>query len=321
MSDTKTPDEPIVVNEEADGSVVVDLPESIPSPEITDADDAAAERAEIAATGRVDPQAEAEREARRAKRRARKEYHKTVAHEKDAKLQNLERQNRELLERLSVVEKKTLAADLGRMDARIEEEQNRLNFAKLKLKEAAETGNGDLLVSAQDMMLEASKNLDSMRNVRDRAAKPQRQAQPTQQIDPRVQQLAAQWMANNSWYDPHGQDADSRRALTEDQILVDEGYDPATEEYWEEFNRRLQNTIPHRYTGGAVRENNTSRPRTVVTGSSRQTTGGTNSGNQFMLSRDQVQAMKDAGMWDNVEKRNRMIKRYAQEARNNGYRS
>jgi hypothetical protein len=26
--------------------------------------------------------------------------------------------------------------------------------------------------------------------------------------------------------------------------------------------------------------------------------------------------MKDAGMWDDSEKRNRMIKRYAQEARN-----
>jgi hypothetical protein len=26
--------------------------------------------------------------------------------------------------------------------------------------------------------------------------------------------------------------------------------------------------------------------------------------------------MKDAGMWDNVETRNRMIKRYAMEARN-----
>jgi len=35
-----------------------------------------------------------------------------------------------------------------------------------------------------------------------------------------------------------------------------------------------------------------------------------------VLEPEQVRAMKDAGMWDNLEKRNRMIKRYAQEARN-----
>jgi len=43
--------------------------------------------------------------------------------------------------------------------------------------------------------------------------------------------------------------------------------------------------------------------------------GGTN--RTFTLSAEQVRAMKDAGMWDNAEKRAKMIKRYAAEARNN----
>jgi hypothetical protein len=37
--------------------------------------------------------------------------------------------------------------------------------------------------------------------------------------------------------------------------------------------------------------------------------------NQFALTRDQVQAMKDAGMWDDPDKRAKMIRRYALEAK------
>jgi hypothetical protein len=52
----------------------------------------------------------------------------------------------------------------------------------------------------------------------------------------------------------------------------------------------------------------------VVTGSSRESSRG--NGSQFVLEPEQVRAMKDAGFWDDPEKRNKMIKRYAIEARN-----
>ena len=42
--------------------------------------------------------------------------------------------------------------------------------------------------------------------------------------------------------------------------------------------------------------------------------GGTN--RTFTLTAEQVRAMKDAGMWDNPEKRAKMVKRYAAESRN-----
>ena len=54
----------------------------------------------------------------------------------------------------------------------------------------------------------------------------------------------------------------------------------------------------------------------MVTGSSRESSGSA-SGNTFVLAPEQVRAMKDAGFWDDAQKRNKMIKRYAQEARNN----
>jgi hypothetical protein len=127
-------------------------------------------------------------------------------------------------------------------------------------------------------------------------------------------------MANNPWYDPNGRDPDSKRALNEDSILAEEGYDPKTAEYWEELDRRLQRVVPHRYTGD-IDERPRSKPRNAVMSSGRESASISGKANQFTLSADQVRAMKDAGMWDDAEKRASMIRRYATEARNNGYRS
>jgi hypothetical protein len=320
MSTENTQQEVMVIQEAADGGAVVDLPQSIPSPEVeqvgSDEDDQAAQRAEIQATGSIDPVAEAAREAKRAKRRMRKDYHKQVSVEKDIKLQQLERQNQQLLERLSVVERKTLGSELARLDKRIEDEQARVIFAKQKIKEAAETGNGDLMVSAQDMLIESSKNHEALTNLKQRSIAPQRQ-QTIQAPDPMLQRHAANWMNKNPWYDPNGKDPDSRRALNEDQILADEGYDPKTAEYWQELDRRLSRVVPHRYTDDMdetpVR---TSRPRNVVTGSGRESATSSGGRNTITLSPEKVKAMKDAGLWDDPEKRARMIKRYALEGKN-----
>jgi hypothetical protein len=320
MSTENTQQEVMVIQEAADGGAVVDLPQSIPSPEVeqvgSDEDDQAAQRAEIQATGSIDPVAEAAREAKRAKRRMRKDYHKQVSVEKDIKLQQLERQNQQLLERLSVVERKTLGSELARLDKRIEDEVARVIFAKEKIKEAAETGNGELMVSAQEMLIESSKNHEALTNLKQRSIAPQRQ-QTIQAPDPMLQRHAANWMNKNPWYDPNGKDPDSRRALNEDQILADEGYDPKTAEYWQELDRRLSRVVPHRYTDDMdetpVR---TSRPRNVVTGSGRESATSSGGRNTITLSPEKVKAMKDAGLWDDPEKRARMIKRYALEGKN-----
>jgi len=118
--------EVIVIQEEKDGSATIDLPESIPSPdaahdEDSDEADERARQTEMAVGGAIDPDAEAMREQKRSKRRARKEYHKQVASEKDLKLDHLTRQNQELLERLSVLEKKSHGSDIARLNKAIED--------------------------------------------------------------------------------------------------------------------------------------------------------------------------------------------------------
>jgi len=316
--------EVIVIQEEKDGSATIELPSSIPSPQVeeehgSDEADERARDAEMGAGGEVDVDAEALREQKRLKRHRRKEYHKQVSSEKDVKLTILERQNQQLLERLSVLEKKSYGSDLARLDKAMEDQETRILFAKQKIKEATETGNGDLLTSAQEMWFEARRQHESLDDLKKRSVAPQRQ-NTIQAPDPQLQRHASNWMANNSWYDPNGRDPDSKRALIEDQILAEENYDPKTEEYWEELDKRLQRVIPHRYTGYAD-EKPRSRPRNAVTSSGREYASNNGRGNSFTLSPDQVRAMKDAGMWDDAEKRAKMIRRYALEAKqSNGQR-
>jgi hypothetical protein len=317
---TEQEQEVIVIQEEKDGSATIELPPSIPSPEGNDehGSDEADERArekEMVVGGAVDVDAEALREQKRLKRTRRKEYHKQVSTEKDVKLTLLERQNQQLLERLSVLERKSHGSDLARLDKAIEDQNSRILFAKQKISEATRTSNGELLTSAQEMWFEARRQAEALAHLKKRAVAPQNQ-RTIQAPDPQLQRHANKWMAENTWYDPNGKDPDSRRALNEDAILAEEGYDPKTAEYWEELDKRLQRVVPHRYTEDAD-ERPRSRPRSAVTSSGREFASNNGRGNSFTLSPDQVRAMKDAGMWDDAEKRAKMIRRYALEARNN----
>jgi len=317
--------EVISISEEKDGSAVVELPDSIPSPDAeaaddqdvgSDEDDEAQRQREMAVGGSVDPDAERLREQKRQKRRARKEYHKQVSAEKDVKLTLLERQNQELLERLSVLEKKSHGSDIARLNKAIEDQGARISFAKQKIAEATKSGNGELLTAAQEMWFEARRQYEALDALKKKVVQPQKQ-RTIQAPDPQLQRLASAWMGNNPWYDPQGRDPDSKVALAIDQAMGEEGYNPRDPDYWEELDNRLQKYLPHRYTGEAnERPTRTSRPRGAVTGSGRESASSSGGRNSFTLTAEQVRAMKDAGMWDDAEKRAKMIRRYALEARN-----
>jgi hypothetical protein len=125
-------------------------------------------------------------------------------------------------------------------------------------------------------------------------------------------------MERNSWYDPGGGDEDSDIALIIDKRMAKEGWDPKSVDYWEELDSWLQKKLPHRYSDEDEEERPvTRRPKSVIVGSGRENSSSSGGKNTFTLNPDQVRAMKDAGMWDDTEKRARMIRRYAQEARQN----
>ena len=306
MSEDLKPDHLEVV-EEKDGSASVELPDNVDNPQIEarDAQDA---------DGDVDhpDDTDAQREARRNRRRAKKDYIKRTNEEKDSRLTNLQRQNQEVMERLAVVERKSYASDLARLDKAMEDEELRLNYATAKMREATDSANGMAFTQAQQMWYESKRKIEAMEGFKQRAVSAGDKEEGA--ANPQLVRQANRWMERNSWYDPKGGDEDSQIAKVIDNRLAEEGYDPASSDYWEELDSRLQKRLPHLYNQRS--ESNRSRPRSVVTGTGRET-GRASGGNTFVLEPEQVRAMKDAGLWDDPEKRARMIKRYAAEAKLN----
>jgi hypothetical protein len=300
--------EELNVVEEKDGSVTVDLPDHLAD----HADEPEASQDDGGDEDHPDD-TDAVRKARSNRRRAKKEYIKRTNEEKDQRLGLLQRQNQELMERLSVVERKTHGADLARYEKAMEDEEYRLRYAQKKMQEATDNSDGEAFTKAQELWYDSRRKLEAMHSYKEQAAKSS--SQDSAPANPKLVRLANGWMERNSWYNPDAGDEDTQIAKVIDNRLVAEGWDPATQDYWDELDNRLQKRLPHRYTRNTDEPSRRS-PRSVVTGSSRESSGSA-SGNTFVLAPEQVRAMKDAGFWDDAQKRNKMIKRYAQEARNN----
>ena len=305
---TEDKTEELNVVEEKDGSVTVDLPDHLAD----HADDVQASQDDGGDEDHPDD-TDAVRKARSNRRRAKKEDIKRTNEEKDQRLGLLQRQNQELMERLSVVERKTHGADLARYEKAMEDEEYRLRYAQKKMQEATDNSDGEAFTKAQELWYDSRRKLEAMHSYKEQAAKSS--SQDSAPANPKLVRLANGWMERNSWYNPDAGDEDTQIAKVIDNRLVAEGWDPATQDYWDELDNRLQKRLPHRYTRNTDEPSRRS-PRSVVTGSSRESSGSA-SGNTFVLAPEQVRAMKDAGFWDDAQKRNKMIKRYAQEARNN----
>jgi len=312
-TETKQP-EVEIVEEQPDGSVAVMVPEELAPP--ADDDDDRAERrpeADDPADADSDDDSLALRNAKRERRRAKRDLARKTSAEKDQRLQLLQRQNQELMERLSVVERKTHAGELAKIDRAVEDQQLRLEYAKRKIAEATRAQDGDALAQAQEMWYESRQQLDALNNFKKaNAAAPKQVPAP----DPRVQKMAENWIRRTDWYDPQHRDTDSKIIKQIDEELTASGWNPATQDYWDELDDRAKKYLPHRYDSGYNAPNQRSRPRNMQTSTGRESSNsGTGRRGELILEPEQVRAMKEAGFWDDPVKRENMIKRYAVEAR------
>ena len=312
MTTDKQVEEPIdlKVNEELDGSATVDLPENMVAEDTQDEPEVKVQQEDDV---HEDPN---ETRVQRNRRKQKRDIAKAVSSEKELQLNLLRKQNEELMARLSVVERKTHNADLARIEKAIEDQETRVNYAKIKMSEAMSAGDGDTYNQAQEIWLEARNQVSALKNVKEQASRPQ----VTNSIpDPRLQKHATEWMERNAWYNPNGSDTDTRIAKIVDEELIKEGWDPTNSDYWEELDNRLSKRINHRYNDNTSVRTVSKGPRSVVTSSGRESVNGNSNRATMTLLPEQVRAIKEAGMWDDPIKRAKIIKRYASQARNNQY--
>lgn len=316
----------LAIQESQDGSAVVELPENL----LIDgeSDDSQAQVTQKAEGGQPSDEdddhpddSDSLREAKRSRRRAKKDLIRKTNQEKDVRLQQLARENEEFKRRLASLERNTKEQSLVRIDKNIEDAQVRLEYAKMKMMEATSNSDGEAMVEAQALWQAAQDDVRKLQSTRSQAER-EMKAQPPQEFmpDPVVQRGAAEWMRRNSWYRPDASDTDSKVAKKIDELMVTQGWDPADPDYWDELDSRLQKELPHRYNGSNDDNSVVRKPRNVVGSSGREASaayGGTNR-NQFVLSPERVKAMKEAGAWDNPERKRRMIEHFIKYDRQSG---
>ena len=321
----------VPIKEQNDGSVLAKLDEHVdhfPDEEkqkddaVEDSDQDDDEPVEAADGGEVDSDPEETdedrekiREARREERRLKKELNKQREATARNKISALERRNAELAERLAKVENTAASYQFAQIDKAIEDEATRVEYAKMKMLQAAQSGDATGQVEYLEQLTDAKQRLQQVQYYKKQQleqAKAPKQNVPNE-ISTEVQQNATQWLKKNSWYDPQARDTDSRIAKVIDQELAADGWDPSDSEYWEELDNRLSARLPHRYTSKGGQQTRRAGP----TASSRVANTTSARPGTITLSPQRVQAIKDAGAWDDVEKRNKMIRAYASYDRAN----
>ena len=264
--------------------------------------------------GETDEDRERIREARREERKLKKELAKQREASSKHKISSLERRNEELARRLAAVESTAASFQFAQVDKAIDDETTRVEYAKMKLLQAAQSNDAAAQVEYLELLQESKNRLSQVQAYKKQQienAKRPKQNVPDA-VSESVRENAESWMNKHKWYDPQGRDTDSRIAKVIDQELAADGWEPSDPEYWDELDSRLASRLPHRYAAKGASK------RTNPAPSGRSSNPGAGpSGTTFTLSRERVQAIKDAGAWDDPSKRNQMIKEYASYDRQN----
>jgi len=255
------------------------------------------------------------REARREERRLKKELAKQREASSKHKISALEKRNEELARRLAAVENTASSYQFAQIDKAVEDEATRVEYAKMKMLQAAQSGDAVAQMDYLEQLTEAKQRLQQVQHYKKQqleAAKAPKQNVPNE-LAAEVQRNAERWLKKNSWFDTQARDTDSRIAKVIDQELAADGWDPSDSEYWDELDSRLSARLPHRYTAKGGNTKRSAGP----TASSRVANTSSAKPGTITLSRERVQAIKDAGAWDDTDKRNKMIRAYASYDRAN----
>ena len=201
--------------------------------------------------------------------------------ERDEQIAKLLAQNEELSSNLKQKESSFNEVSKLNLDASEKQLTDKVTLARNAYMEAFESGEKEKLLQAQEMLNEAQVDLKHLNLTKAQMEEVAKQPEPEQAapVQQPVQQTpdprAEEWAANNEWF---GKDKIlTVSALTIDQELKAEGYDPDDEEFYQEVDRRLAEAFPHKFKSSEVpvEENqnrvqeDTSVPAQVVGSSSR----------------------------------------------------
>ena len=176
--------------------------------------------------------------------------------------------------------------------------ETQMGTAEQELARAIEIGDTNGVIEAQrkitSLAIENDRakqaKMQQERYAQQAAAQQQQQVQqPMPQQQPRrPDPKAEQWAQRNSWF---GDDEAMTYAAfgVHKKLVEDEGFDPQSDEYYNELDKRMATEFPHKLNGGSK------RPAQTVASVSRSTSG-RSSGKKVRLTPSQVAIAKKLGV-------------------------
>ena len=237
--------------------------------------------------------------------------------EKDAII----RQQQEQLDHLSqwkqTVEGRLSGINKAEVDKALNDNIAAFNAAQAEHTAAFTEGDGAKATRSMQTMYAAQKNIDQLKVMQQNVAQQSQPKQQTQQPDAGIVNKAKAWAERNVWYNPDGKHADSNVAKALSETLVNEGFDPKSDDFWDELDDRIEQYLPNvKNEEDEIDEDEEEEVRPAPK-SVRKRTGppvgsGANRGDvqgkvPVKLSTKFIKELKDAGIWDDTAKRNRVI--------------
>jgi len=259
------------------------------------------------------------RRKRREEKQVRAERRKQAIERDKRELNFLRQRNEDLEKRMYAVEKTTVENSLSNLDVRLNEKIAEVRAAERIMGQAIEAGNGEDAAKALRIRDEVMKQVQQLQVMKHKQAQVAEQIQQAPNApDPEVTNFAKQWIDRNKWYDPNAKTEESKIVLAIDQSLVEQGYNPKSEEYWQELDNRVAKHLPHIKGGGSNDDSGNTRQgrKGPMLGSTRDQTP-PSSRQQVYISPERKQAMIDAGVWEDPVLRQRYLKQYAKWDRDN----
>lgn len=280
---------------------------------------------------------------RRARRREdgrrRRQNRRAYAMQDNLIIQSLTRKLMEQDQVLQQVIGRQTELDLNTAVASRERAEREYRRAQAEYAKAVEDGRGLDAVRAQEIMDGARQRYNyfgaQIERTREARQQPQRpQAQPQAEGDPaEIERVTANnrrnFLARNSWVDLDSDDEDIQILKEIDAEIAAEGLKPEFSDYWIELERRIkeEGLGPHRkkqrQDDPPPREHHSQRqPREEdgkFTAPQRRGPptggrGGSGAGNKVRVPGEVVKALKEAGAWDDIPRRNRLIAEWQQRS-------
>jgi len=275
--------------------------------------------------GHGEPEEDDKKERRRVENKSRRQRQKEARERDQRELKFLRSRNETVEKQVMDLTRRQTQTEVSQVDSRINQLNAAIKNADTVYAKAISAGEGDDAAEAMSIRDTLKEQRDGLKTYKEQASAAPQDEGP----DPVLVENVRSWHGRNNWFDFGRRDEDSAIAGAIDDMMVRDGWDPRTPEYYDELDKRVARRLPHLANKGGKgngadshdddrddddRDGDRGRGSPRKSSGPKFRVGGREralKSNEVHISKDRREAMQEAGMWDDPVLRKKQLARYA----------